>query len=167
MKTFLVNLVCATALMLSSCSGGGSVKTSESGSIKENTSEINSNELWSMLSGIWRFNQATDLETGNVFYFFGYDDDQKPMCFSVWYYEAGEREYVTKVEKLNDSCFRVALEVPANEEEGLFEIHDSYTIIRDYDLSRYSEKIITASSSDSSSEWKYEVRKFDELTYKE
>ena len=148
-KSFFISLLCVMTLAFSSCGGSGS-----------------KNELWNMLSGIWRLNEPMDLGSNNIFYFFGFDDDQKPICFPVWYYEMGEIEYVTEVEKLNDSSFRVTLEVPANDEEdGLHEVHEAYTIIRDFDVSRYSEGVFTMSTPGSITVWTFAGKTFDELTY--
>ena len=116
-----------------------------------------------MLSGYWKTSAPGAL---NVFFYFGYDDDQKPIHYTVWYHHNDDREYVTDVEKLSDARFRVTFEVPPNQEEGPNEMHDGYTRTVDIDVSRIAENEITIiSSSGSSNVWILNSRTADERTF--
>jgi len=146
MKKIVILLV-AIATTLTAC-----------GDKKNSKKAANEDDLWTMLNGYWKYIDTTadPDELQNVFYFFGYDDDNKPFSNVIWGYEGSEREYVTKVTKLGEHKFSVLSEVLENrEEEGLYEIHDAYTIVQDYDLSNYSNKRITITSSEGTSEWEY------------
>ena len=129
-----------------------------------NTDEL-LDELWTNLNGYWQYvmtdSDSDDMEF--IFYYFGYDDNYAPFCNIVWGYEGGEWEYVTNVSKLDQHRYRITFEVPANhEEDGLFEVHDAYTVMRDYDLTDYSNKKITVESSGKLSDWKYIGTEFPE-----
>ena len=127
-------------------------------------------ELWTKLNGFWQYvaEDADDDDMEFVFHYFGYDDNHAPFCNIIWGYEVGEGEYVTNVSKLDDLRYRITFEVPANDEEdGLYEVHDAYTVMRDYDLTDYSNKKITVESSGKFSEWKYIGTEFPENLFGE
>ena len=150
MKKTVILATAAIMILAASC---GNKAT---GSKNAANSEVDG--LWTMLNGYWKYIETTDdpEELQNIFCFFGYDDENKPVSFVVWGYECSESEYVTEVTKLDEHCYRVTFEVPANkEEDGLYEMHDAYTIVRDYDLSDYSNKKFTIEFSGEISEWKY------------
>ena len=121
--------------------------------------------LWTKLNGYWQY-VMTDSDSGDmefIFYYFGYDDNHAPFCNIVWGSEGDEAEYVTNVSKLDQHRYRITFEVPANhEEDGLFEVHDAYTVMRDYDLTNYSNKKITVEFSGKLSDWKYIGTEFPE-----
>jgi len=154
--------------MLSSCGGSGGAGNNDAESNltfsgSKDAANSDSDKLWTMLSGYWKTSMPGAL---NVFYYFGFDDDQKPIRYIVWYHENDETEYVTHVEKLSDNRFKVTFEVPANEEEGLHEVHEGYTTTVDIDVSRVAENVITMiSSSGISSEWKLNSKTADERTF--
>ena len=124
----------------------------------KNATGSEADKLWTMLNGYWKYVVTTvsDLDDPQlIFCYLGYNDENKPISNIVWGYEGGEAEYVTEVTILDEHRYRVTFEVPANKEEGLFEVHDAYTLVRDYDLSDYSNKKLTIESSGNISEWKY------------
>ena len=174
---FFISLLCAMALSLSSCGGSGSRSGAGSNDAASNDVAASNiavsdrnvaqnpdlDKLWTMLSGYWRISMP-DVE--NVFYYFGYNEDKKPICYVVWYHENDETEYVTNVKKINNTRFKVTIEVPPNKEEGLHEVHDGYTATREFDVSRYDEKVLTIiSSEDNSSVWIFNSKTADGRTF--
>ena len=155
-KSFIISLLFAVAFTFSSCDKSGSKGGNQ-------VADPELDKLWSMLSGYWKTSMP---DMSNLFYFFGYDDDQKPIGYVIWYHENDEAGYATKIEKLSDNYFRVTLETPANEEEdGLYSVHEGYTTILDIDVSRLSENVLTLSSLGEVYEWEFAGKTADELTY--
>ena len=114
--------------------------------------------LWSMLNGYWKcINTTAGTENlDGIFYFYGNDDEHKPISYLIWGYEMYENEYVTGIEVMDKHRYRVTLETPANKIEGKYDIHEAYSDTFDFDLSHYADKKITIFSTKGiRSEWEY------------
>jgi len=127
---------------------------------EKQTVNADADKLWTMLSGYWRYIDTSDepesVLDDNIFNFFGYDDDQKPISFVIWGFEADEREYATQVTAINEHRYRITAVIPADTEGGLSgEPHEAITKTYEIDLSRYADKRITLSSDGNISEWEY------------
>ena len=166
-KSFFFNILLCVMMLVAtvggSCTGnaasaGGSkaaVKTNE-----EQTANADIDKLWTTLSGYWRYIDTSDepesIYDDNIFNFFGYNDDQKPISFAIWGFEADECEYTTQVTAINEHRYRITAVIPANTEGGLSgEPHETITKTYEIDLSRYADKRITLSSDGNISEWEY------------
>ena len=157
---FTATVVTATMFLFMSCGSR----------VSKNAANSEVEKLWTMLDGYWKYIPPTATDTDNpefIFSFFGYDGNKKPISNTIWGYEGGENEYVTDVTKLDEHRYRVTFEVPANNEEGLFEMHDAYTIVYDYDMSDYANKKLKIISSGKKSEWEYVGATFPEYLFDE
>ena len=165
MKKTITTLMALLLGMLIACTKGDKSGKSDPASGGNSAKSETTDKLWTKLSGYWKCISTTagTEDISNIFYFYGYDGAKKPICNVIWGYEGGEAEYVTEVKALDEHRFRVTLETPANHEEGLFEIHEAYSRITDYDLRRYSDKRITITSANIISEWEYAGKNLDDL----
>ena len=168
MKKIII-LVTFAGLIFSGC-GGNNPKKLKTGEVKVIANADLPDNLWTKLNGYWQYvvNESDSDDMQFVFYYFGYTDDRKAFCNTVWGYEGGEAEYVTEVSKSGEHRYKITFEVPANDEvDGLFEVHDAYSIMRDFDLTDYSNKKLTVESSGNISEWKYIGTEFPENLFEE
>jgi hypothetical protein len=161
-KSFFISILCAAAFTFSSC--GGSSSNSESGRTAAESNNVDVNALWTMLEGYWKSAQP-DPHTVNVFLYFGFDDEQKPIHYVIWYYEGGETQYPINVEKIGETRFLITLETPPNDEDGIFEVHDGYTSTLDIEVGRAAENLITITSSGISKEWKLDSKTAEGRTF--
>ena len=139
-------------------SAGGS--NTASNKTEKQTSNADAEKLWTMLSGYWSYIDTSDEQKSiydfDIFNYFGYDDDQKPVSFVIWGFEGSEREYTTQVTAINEQKYRITAFIPANEEGGQWwEPHEAITKTYEIDLSRYADKRIALSSDGNISEWEY------------
>lgn len=170
-KLLYISLLSVMTLLLTSCGGKTTTGNVNVMSNTGNASVIDNNnaaksevvdKLWSMLSGYWKYTGTND-ETEALFYFYGYNDDHQAISYLIWTYEMDETEYVTEVTALDEHQYRVKFDIPAIEEEGLHDLHEAYSKIYDFDLSRYADKEITILSSGETSEWKFIGKTLEEL----
>ena len=86
--------------------------------------------VFPQLSGYWS-NQESEYGL-QYFLYFEYDaGNNEAKCNQGWYYsETTEFGYAVDIVEIAEDIYTITFWVPANEEEGVFEIHDGY----DYDL---------------------------------
>jgi len=130
---------------------------------EKQTTNVDADILWTMLSGYWSYIDTSGKQKSiydyDIFNFFGYEDDQKPVSFVIWGFEGSEREYITQVKAIDEHRYCITAEISANKESGpWWEPHEAITKTYEIDLSRYAEKRIAMSSDGHISEWEYAGR---------
>ena len=160
-KLFFISLLSGMTLLFTSC--GGKNATSS-----KNAAEPDVDKLWTMLNGYWKYiDPAAGVvpeELQDIFYFYGYDDKHNPVSYLIWGYEMGETEYITEVAALDEHRYRVTFEVLAiEEEEGLFDPHETYSDTYEFDLKHFANKKLIVSYSGEISEWEFVGKTLEDL----
>ena len=120
--------------------------------------------LWTTLSGVWRWIDEDGAPSSDYFIYFGYSDEEKPFFCSVWGYESDEKRYATGAVDAGDFNYTVTYYVPENTEDGLHEIHDAFYESHRYDLSDRSNGRITVTFENGAvSVWAYAGETFDDV----